>query len=202
MTIEDIRGTSEQLFQLGIEGPNLKNNSDVLEIRNSDDSNFSRLKILDPIDDNDAATKIYLQSKSLYPLQWKFMGNLQTQIERDGFRVVPKDSSIDAVYLGLGAQGWNSSIEVDIKGVRPNIPNVGDEVEGLSYTSIYNTTPKPIITGTSNFSNRNNNKFKRVALPDIVDLVSNDFLTVDIDVTSSFFGFPQDLVICLILKAK
>jgi hypothetical protein len=57
-----IRGTQETLFQLGISGPQIKNNSSVLEARNSDDSAYVVLRVATPTADNDAVTKYYADS--------------------------------------------------------------------------------------------------------------------------------------------
>ena len=57
-----IRGTIETLFQLGLNGPNLKNNSDVIECRNSDDTGFAQLRVAAPSNDNDVVTKYYADS--------------------------------------------------------------------------------------------------------------------------------------------
>lgn len=55
-----IRGTIEQIFQIGLGGPQLKNNSGILEVRNSDDTNYSVVRAATPVNDHDVVTKAYL----------------------------------------------------------------------------------------------------------------------------------------------
>jgi len=62
--ITNIRGTSEQLFQIQKAGAQVKNNSGVLEVKNSDDSGFAIMRGLSPINDNDFVTKLYAGSLS------------------------------------------------------------------------------------------------------------------------------------------
>lgn len=54
-----IRGTAETIFQLGLGGPQLKNNSSVLEARNAGDSGFVVMRGATPVADNDLVTKQY-----------------------------------------------------------------------------------------------------------------------------------------------
>lgn len=54
-----IRGTTESLFQLGISGPQIKNNSSVVEARDSGDAAFVIVRGADPIAANDLVTKNY-----------------------------------------------------------------------------------------------------------------------------------------------
>jgi len=59
---EKIRGTIESIFQFGLGGPQLKNNSGSLEVKNSDDSAYGTLSIGEPTDDKHAITKKYADS--------------------------------------------------------------------------------------------------------------------------------------------
>jgi hypothetical protein len=52
-----IRGTIESLFQLGLSGPQLKNNSGAIELRNSTDAAFVVGRGADPVGPNDFVTK-------------------------------------------------------------------------------------------------------------------------------------------------
>lgn len=54
-----IRGTIETIFSLGIDGPNLKANGAVVEIKNAADSDFAVLRAATPVGDNDVVTKLY-----------------------------------------------------------------------------------------------------------------------------------------------
>lgn len=59
---KNIRGTFETLFQLGKDGPNLKNNSGVIEARNAADSDYVRMKAATPVDDADVVTKKWAET--------------------------------------------------------------------------------------------------------------------------------------------
>jgi hypothetical protein len=55
-----VRGTVETLFQLGLGGPQLKNNAGAIELRNAADSAFVIARGLDPAGATDLATKNYV----------------------------------------------------------------------------------------------------------------------------------------------
>ena len=55
-----IRGTVETLFQLGLGGPQLKNNTGVFEARNSADAAFVIVRGDTPVGVNDLTTKQYV----------------------------------------------------------------------------------------------------------------------------------------------
>ena len=57
-----IRGTIESLWQIGLGGPNLKNNGGVIESRNAGDSAFAVVRGATPVGANDLATKAYVDS--------------------------------------------------------------------------------------------------------------------------------------------
>ena len=59
-----IRGIIGSIFQLGLGGPQIKNNSGVIEMRNAADSDYVRLKTLAPVDDNDVVNKKYADTLS------------------------------------------------------------------------------------------------------------------------------------------
>lgn len=59
-----IRGTVETLFQLGLGGPNLKNNAGVIEARNAGDSAFVIGRGLDPVANNDWVTLGYFNANN------------------------------------------------------------------------------------------------------------------------------------------
>lgn len=59
-----IRGTIETLFQLGLEGPQLKNNAGVIEARDQDDAAFTIVRGLDPVGANDLVTKNYFDTNN------------------------------------------------------------------------------------------------------------------------------------------
>lgn len=54
-----VRGTIETILQLGIDGPQIKNNSSVIEARSSTDAAFVKVRGADPAADDDLVTKRY-----------------------------------------------------------------------------------------------------------------------------------------------
>jgi hypothetical protein len=54
-----IRGTIETIFSLGIDGPNLKANGAIVEIRNAADSDYAVLRAGAPVGDDDVVNKLY-----------------------------------------------------------------------------------------------------------------------------------------------
>jgi hypothetical protein len=52
-----IRGTIETIFQLGLSGPQIKNNAGAVELRNSTDAGFVVGRGADPVGPNDFVTK-------------------------------------------------------------------------------------------------------------------------------------------------
>jgi hypothetical protein len=61
---EKLRGTFETLFQIGKGGPNLKNNSGVVEARNNADAAFAIMRALDPVAANDLVTLGYFNANN------------------------------------------------------------------------------------------------------------------------------------------
>jgi hypothetical protein len=57
-----IKGTIESIFQLGLGGPNLKNNGGAVEVRNAGDTAFAVARGATPVGANDLATKAYVDS--------------------------------------------------------------------------------------------------------------------------------------------
>ncbi len=54
-----IKGTIETVFQIGLGGPQLKNNGGSVDVRNAADTAFVAVRALDPVGANDAVTKGY-----------------------------------------------------------------------------------------------------------------------------------------------
>jgi hypothetical protein len=57
-----LRGTIETAWQLGLGGPNLKNNAGAIEGRNAGDSAFAVVRGGAPVGDNDLTTKLYVDT--------------------------------------------------------------------------------------------------------------------------------------------
>lgn len=56
-TVYRLLGTASDIFQIGNEGPNLKNVGGVLEVRNEDDDAYAVLRVADAVADDDVVTK-------------------------------------------------------------------------------------------------------------------------------------------------
>ncbi len=65
-----IRGTIETIFQIGLAGPQLKNNAGAVEHRNAADSTFVVARALDPSAANDLVTLGYLQAHTAVASNW------------------------------------------------------------------------------------------------------------------------------------
>ena len=61
---EKIRGTIETIFQFGLDGPQIKNDSGGLQVRNNDDTNLAPLQVADPSINQHALTKIYFENNT------------------------------------------------------------------------------------------------------------------------------------------
>jgi len=59
-----IRGIIGNIFQIGLGGPQIKDNSGVIEARNAADSDFVKMRVLAPVDDNDVVNKKYADTLS------------------------------------------------------------------------------------------------------------------------------------------
>lgn len=93
-----LRGTIETLFQLGLGGPNLKNNAGVIEARNAGDGGFVVVRGASPVGSNDLATKTYvdtLASRTVVSAQF------------DGNDPLPANSGVEHFYVvtTAGPQG-------------------------------------------------------------------------------------------------
>ncbi len=60
--LEKIRGTIEDIFRIGRRGPQLKNNSGAVEVRNATDSALAIARAATPVGDTDLTTKLYVDS--------------------------------------------------------------------------------------------------------------------------------------------
>lgn len=77
-----IKGTVETLFQIGASGPQVKNNSGVIEARNSTDTAFAVLRVADPVGANDALT--LGSHDTLDTLAHNLSETCYTELTRDG----------------------------------------------------------------------------------------------------------------------
>lgn len=95
-----LRGTIETIFQLGIDGPQLKNNSSVIEARNSADSGYVVVRGATPVANNDLVTKQYADTlaKPIIVSQ-----------QFDGNDPLPSNSATEQFYV-VSSTGANATI--------------------------------------------------------------------------------------------
>lgn len=95
-----IRGTIETLFQLGLGGPQIKNNSGSVDVRNSGDTGYVNLRVAPPVGDNDAATKQYVDTISRPSV---------VSVQFNGSNALPNNSSTEQYYI-VTTSGANATI--------------------------------------------------------------------------------------------
>lgn len=59
---QKLRGTVRTIFQVGLGGPNLKNNSGVLEVKNPSDTAYSNIRVNDLVLSDDDTNKLTLRT--------------------------------------------------------------------------------------------------------------------------------------------
>lgn len=91
----DLRATTETIFQLGIDGPQIKNNSGVIEAKNSDDSALARIKAASPVNDNDVVDFITFKTKK---------GNIIVKGQADCSTAIP-DNTTEKRFLVVTTPG-------------------------------------------------------------------------------------------------
>jgi hypothetical protein len=96
-----IRGTTETLFQLGIGGTQLKNNSGVIEARDSTDAAYVKVRCLDPAAANDAATKNYVDTGTLGGAVREIRYALGTTATQDSTTIIPANAVITKVQVSI-----------------------------------------------------------------------------------------------------
>jgi hypothetical protein len=108
-----IRGTIETLFQLGLGGPQLKNNSGVVEVRNSTDAAFAIARAASPVGTNDLVTLGTLQKGYTLAPGGAVYGSANIAqfniIQGTNFPVV-SDGTVanDAMYWAFSLRGYTS----------------------------------------------------------------------------------------------
>ena len=95
-----LRGTLETIFQLGKQGPQLKNSSGIVQIRNSDDTAFAKLQAAAPEGDNDAVTLKYFTT---------YKGSVKIADQADCSTALP-DNTAARRYLVVTTPGNGAAI--------------------------------------------------------------------------------------------
>jgi len=98
--LSKIRGTIETIFQIGLAGPQVKNNAGAVELRNSADTGFAIARAASPVGANDLATKQYVDtlfSRTVVALQF------------NGGSALPSNSATEQFYV-VTTSGANATI--------------------------------------------------------------------------------------------
>ena len=137
--LKKIRGIIGSLFQLGIDGPQLKNESGVLASRTNDDQNYSPFRAAAPIGENDVVIKSYVRTNiNSAVVQWSIMSPVSSIGDTfDGLRIVPFDADIEAIYVSMAERGNNGNTIIDINVGTPVLNNKGDFATNVSLSTIY-----------------------------------------------------------------
>lgn len=115
-----LRGTIETIFQVGLSGPNLKNNAGTIEARDAADAAFAIVRGAVPVGNDDLATKTYvdtLSTRTIVSDQW------------DGGVALPANTGVEHFYVvtttgGFAAIGqllWDDGSGVGTVAVLPAV---------------------------------------------------------------------------------
>lgn len=197
MSTQDIRTTSDEIFQVGIDGVQLKSFGGVLYARNKDDNANARIKAAVPVEPDDVVIKSFVVDniKSAI-LQWSIVGPTFEGSILDGFRIAPFDGYIEGVFVSLGERGNDGNTIVDVKKGNANLPTPGTVVFGVSQSTIWTTTSnRPTIAGDS--LNKAQNAVLRAYLPDLTTITKGDLFSFDV---VSRTASSRDLVVQIFIK--
>jgi hypothetical protein len=89
-----IRGTIEQIFQVGLGGPQIKNNAGAVELRNSDDTDFTVVRGATPVGDNDLVTKAYLGDQLVTGTVRSVRLELDTNATQESVKLIPANAVV------------------------------------------------------------------------------------------------------------
>jgi hypothetical protein len=95
-----VRGTIETIFQVGLGGPQLKNNAGALESRNAGDSAFAVHRGASPVGDNDLATKAYVDTVASPTI---------VTAQFNGGNALPANTGVEHFYV-VSTTGVNATI--------------------------------------------------------------------------------------------
>ena len=98
---EKLRGTFETIFQIGKQGPNIKNNSGAIELRNFADSTFVIGRGLDPVGINDFVTKGYFDTNNAAAQGLTYVKLTLAQATVVSTGVIPDNARILDVILDI-----------------------------------------------------------------------------------------------------
>lgn len=133
--ISNIRGIIGNIFRLGLNGPQLKNNSGVIEHRNSDDTGFAIARGDTPVGDNDLVTKLYadtLEKPLIISRQADTSVSLPTNTATRGFVVVTTPGSGAVIGDVLYDDGSGSGTMTILSAIEGRTIAVTDALTGGS----------------------------------------------------------------------
>lgn len=87
---QDIAGTSEEKYQIGLEGIHIKNSNGVGQIRDADDSALARLQVAAPVDNNDVVDFLTFKTKK---------GNVIVKGQVDTSVAIPNNTATERFLL-------------------------------------------------------------------------------------------------------
>lgn len=99
----DIRGTTENAFQVAIDGAQIKNNAGVLEVKNADDTALAKLRAAAPVGDNDVVNFITFKTQK---------GNVIVKAQADCSTAIP-DNTTEKRFLVVTTPG-NGAVVGDL----------------------------------------------------------------------------------------
>lgn len=203
MKYKNLLGTILTKFKIGKSGPILKNNSSILEIRNTSDSAFQVLRCSDPIGNDDAVTLRHYNAN---------LGNVDRVIVEfvlnntlpsiatavDGYRIAPFAGVIEGIFVSLTQRGsnTNSPTTLDINKATPPAFVQGTAVFNFAFTTIYTTQAnRPQLAGLTGSTTQN--AFLHALQPDITTFNKGDLFSLDIDQRANS---SDDLTVIMVLR--
>lgn len=134
---QKIRGTAETLWQIGLGGPNLKNNAGVVEARNSGDSAFAVVRGAIPVGDNDLVTKAYadqLASRYIVTAQISGASALPSNTSTEHFIVVTTSGGTATIGQLIWDDGSNTGTAQLVSALAGNMIAVTTALSGGTIT--------------------------------------------------------------------
>lgn len=94
-----IRGTMSTIFQLGKAGPNIKNNSGIIEMRNNADAAFVITRGLSPVGNDDYVTKLYFDTNNAAANGLTLVVMPLALVTKVSTSTIPDNARIEACWL-------------------------------------------------------------------------------------------------------
>lgn len=149
-----IRGTIETLFQVGLGGPQLKNNGGALESRNATDSAFAIARALDPAAANDLVTLGFLQNRTAIASTWTAVAAGATQAVAAGGMYAADSTGAVVTFNVVSAPPDGSSFLLKFVGASFAVPaeinaGAGDTIEDPQNPGNFSTVAGQVVISTA-----------------------------------------------------